>query len=76
MEKGDDPFGLLQIDGGNLLIGLELGMSRLQKRLELVDFQDFLRGIRLRIEVGNERKYAIRGLFGVTASASTAKERE
>ena len=60
VKKGNNAFGLFQIDGGDLLIRLYLGMSLLQKRLKLVDVEDLLCGVCVRIEVGNQWKYAIR----------------
>ena len=60
VKKGDNSLGFFEVDRSDLLIGFELGMSLLKKRLELVDFEDLFGRVCFRVQIGDQRKYAIR----------------
>lgn len=59
VKVGDHSLGLFEIDGGDLLVGFKLRMPLLKKRLEFVDFQDFFGWINFRIQIRDQREYAI-----------------
>ncbi len=63
VKKCHDAFCILEVDGRDLLICLELSMAFLKERLKLVNFENLLRRVCFRIEVGNQRKYAVGRCF-------------